>query len=174
MRNESLNQFFILFSMHAKTLMREPAVLFWGVIFPLLMALGLGLAFTQKLDTVHKVAVITAGTTIDSTNRFETFLRTRTAKSQDSLTRKEQYKISVKDKKLGNNTYVFERTSRNEAMKMLKRGEINLIVEENNAKTEFHFDPVNPEAHLTYLNLSRVINNQSTAAEDEAVAPLTT
>ncbi len=174
MRNESLNQFFILFLMHTKTLMREPAVLFWGVVFPLLMALGLGLAFTQKLDTEHKVAIIqNTETSLDSTNRFESFLKTRTKRSLDGITKKVQYRISVKDDKLGNNTYVFERTSRPEAMRMLKRGEINLIIEEKNINTEFHFDPVNPEAHLTYLNLSRVINNKKITTEDESVTPLT-
>ena len=171
---KTANQFLILFLMHAKTLMREPGVLFWGIVFPLLMALGLGLAFTQKLDTVHKVAIIkNAETGIDSSNRFETFLRTRTQKSKDSLTQKDQYKISVKDDKLGNNTYLFERTTRPEAMKMLKRGEINLIIEEKSDSVEFHFDPVNSEAHLTYLNLSRVINNSKITTKDESVVPLT-
>jgi len=159
--------------MHSKTLMREPAVLFWGVVFPLLMALGLGLAFTQKLDTIHKVAVINPGIVIDSANRFESFLKMRTKRATDSATHKVQYKITVKDAKLGNNTYIFERTSQTEAMKMLKRGEINLIIEEKNDETEFRFDPVSPEAHLTYLNLSRVINNNKITTEDESVAPLT-
>ncbi len=174
MRNQSLNQFFTLFLMHTKTLMREPAVLFWGIVFPLLMALGLGLAFTQKLDTEHTVAVIrNAEIGSDSTNRFEVFLKTRTARTRDSITQKAQYKITVKDKKLGNNTYIFERTSRPEAMRKLKRGEINLLIEEKKDSVEFHFDPVNSEAHLTYLNLSRVINNTKITTKDESVVPLT-
>ncbi len=36
---------------------REPGVLFWGILFPILMSLGLGLAFTKKADVVRKVAV---------------------------------------------------------------------------------------------------------------------
>lgn len=174
MRNQSLNQFFILFSMHTKTLMREPGVLFWGIVFPLLMALGLGLAFTQKLDVENKIAVIQnteAG--VDSTNRFELFLNTRTEKTRDSVTKIQQHKITVTDSKLGNKTYVFENTSRPEAMKMLKRGEISLMIEEKNDSIEFHFDPVNPEAQLTYLNLSRVINNSRITTKDESVVPLT-
>ncbi len=121
MRNPSLNQFFILFKMHAKTLMREPGVLFWGIVFPLLMALGLGLAFTQKLDVEHKIAVIqNTAAGVDSTNRFELFLKTRTEETRDSVTKMQQHKITVSDSKLGNKTYVFENTSRPEAMKMLK------------------------------------------------------
>ena len=43
---------------HAKELMREPAVLFWGIIFPILMALGLGIAFTQKSETTNRIGLI--------------------------------------------------------------------------------------------------------------------
>ena len=112
MDNSGKKQFLILFAMHAKTLMREPAVLFWGIVFPMLMALGLGLAFTQKLDTVNKVSVINSSESsgADSLNRFEIFLKKRTEKIKDSLTRQDQYKIIVNDKKLGNSTYIFERS----------------------------------------------------------------
>lgn len=175
MHKQERNQFFTLFIMHAKTLMREPGVLFWGIVFPLLMALGLGLAFTQKLDVVHKIAVISTTNTIrsDSPGRFETFLKNRTTKLKDNETDKEEYKITVKDKKLGNNTYIFEPATLQEATRMLKKGEINLIIEENSDSVEFHFDPVSTEAHLTYLNLSRLINNEKTAETDESVVPLT-
>ncbi len=175
MHNSGKKQFFILFAMHAKTLMREPAVLFWGIVFPLLMALGLGLAFTQKLDMVHKISVTSSreNSSADSLNRFEFFLKNRTEKIKDSLTRRDQYKITVKDKKLGNSTFIFERNSHDEAMKLLKRGEINLIIEENGGDIEFHFDPVNSEAHLTYLDLSRVINNTELTGGNESVEPLT-
>ena len=39
-------------------IMREPGVLFWGILFPILMSLGLGLAFTKKADVIRKVAII--------------------------------------------------------------------------------------------------------------------
>ena len=175
MRSSERHQFTTLFIIHAKTLMREPAVLFWGIVFPLMMALGLGLAFTQKLDTVHRIAVINkaGNSSIDPLNRFEVFLKERTTKIKDSVTNKDEYKISVADKKLGSNTYLFERTTESEATRMLKRGEINLIIEERNDNIEFHFDPVSTEAHLTYLNLSRIINNVKPAEENESVVPLT-
>ena len=51
-------QLFALFIVHAKILMREPAVLFWGIVFPILMALGLGLAFTQKKEAIHNIAIV--------------------------------------------------------------------------------------------------------------------
>ena len=172
MPDSGRNQFLTLFIIHTKSLMREPAVLFWGIIFPLLMALGLGLAFTQKTDTLHKIAVIN-NTSTDTMNRFEQFLVNRTEKFKDGITKENEYRITIKDKKLGNNTYIFIRSNLDDATKLLKRGEINLIIEENDGKTEYHFDPVNPEAKLTYLNLTKIINNEIQLSRDESIEPLT-
>ncbi|HRR93437.1 MAG TPA: hypothetical protein P5348_05575, partial [Bacteroidales bacterium] len=47
-------------------LLREPGVLFWGILFPVLMALGLGFAFTKKPVTLRKVAVIETASHADS------------------------------------------------------------------------------------------------------------
>ena len=41
-----------------REIIREPGVLFWGILFPILMSLGLGLAFTKKADVTRKIAVI--------------------------------------------------------------------------------------------------------------------
>jgi hypothetical protein len=41
-----------------REIIREPGVLFWGILFPILMSLGLGVAFTKKMDVTRKVAVI--------------------------------------------------------------------------------------------------------------------
>ena len=171
MPDKKKNQFVTLFVIHTKSLMREPAVLFWGIVFPLLMALGLGLAFTQKTDSIHKVAVI--GNSFDTTNQFENFLQNRTEKFKDSTTNKYENKITVKNEKLGNNIYIFLRSNLDEATRLLKRGEINLIIEEKNGKTEYHFDPVNPEAKLTYLNLTKIINNEEPDNDNASIEPLT-
>jgi hypothetical protein len=49
-----------------REIIREPGVLFWGIIFPILMSLGLGLAFTRKGDVIRKVAVITNEQTLQN------------------------------------------------------------------------------------------------------------
>ena len=51
------NQLWQLTSALFREIIREPGVLFWGILFPILMSLGLGLAFTKKADTVRKIAV---------------------------------------------------------------------------------------------------------------------
>ena len=41
-----------------RQIIREPGVLFWGIAFPILMSLGLGIAFTKKADVFRDVAWI--------------------------------------------------------------------------------------------------------------------
>ena len=52
------NQLVQLILLHLREFVREPGVLFWGVFFPVLMAWGLGIAFTEQRETISKVAVI--------------------------------------------------------------------------------------------------------------------
>ena len=52
------NQLWQLTSALFREIIREPGVLFWGILFPILMSLGLGLAFTKKSDVIRKVAII--------------------------------------------------------------------------------------------------------------------
>src|SRR5665811_1272799 len=51
-------QLWQLISALFREIIREPGVLFWGILFPILMSLGPGLAFTKKADVVRKVAII--------------------------------------------------------------------------------------------------------------------
>ncbi len=51
-------QLWQLISALFREIIREPGVLFWGILFPILMSLGLGLAFTKKTDVIRKVAII--------------------------------------------------------------------------------------------------------------------
>ncbi|MFO7446898.1 MAG: ABC transporter permease [Ignavibacteriaceae bacterium] len=165
------HQFTALLLAQTKELMREPAVLFWGIVFPILMALGLGLAFTQKAEIVRNIAVTGEGA---SSNKFEYFLRNRTEKivSEDNV---ERYQLTIEDEKLGNTTYIFSRMSWEEAIVQLKRGEISIILEEKNGNIEYNFDPVNPDAQLIYVNLSGIINKGDTelTENNDNIKPLT-
>jgi len=111
---------------------REPGVLFWGIGFPILMAIGLGLAFTRKPEIVRHVALIAADTG--------------------------SYSIILKDDKLGNTTFRLERMSWEEAMVQLKRGHVNVAVTIGDSGYRYHFDPMNPDAQLTYVRLAPVLN----------------
>ncbi len=172
-------QLFTLFIVHTKNLIREPAVLFWGILFPILMALGLGLAFTQKKEAVHNIAIVhnqkNSSHTIDS--KFESFLQTRTKKIKSEKESKFIYQLKIKDEKLGNSVYNFQRDNWKDAIVQLKRGEISLIIEETDVEIKYHFDPVNPDAHLTYLSLSKIIRQPPDEKQfnnsGESIEPLT-
>ncbi len=135
------------------------------------MALGLGIAFTQKANVEKHIAVIVNQQQPSSDLEFEDFLKNRTEKIKGKD--KDEYKLVIKDKKLGNTTFFFQEVNWKEATILLKRGEISLIVEETKNGTKYHFDPVSPDGQLTYLALSRLVQNKETYNDESNVEPLT-
>ena len=166
MHNQNGRQFLILFLMHSKTLMREPAVLFWGIIFPILMALGLGIAFTQKSVTTSKIGLIKNKTTMhNSSDSIVSFLDEYGQKINHD-NNKPEYHLEIKNKKLGNIVYIFQQMNWEEATKLLKKGEINLVVEDSDGTVKYHFDPSGPDAKLDYLRLSLILENNKPPKEN--------
>lgn len=159
------SQLYQLINAHFKELIREPGVLFWGIVFPILMSLGLGVAFTQKTDVVRKVAVIQKTSGSNALSKLDSLFSFRVQKvatpSRDSF----EYSITLPDEQLGNTTFLFRKTGWDEAMLMLKRGKINLILDETNGKTKYHFDPLNPDAQLSYIKLSGLLEQKETLPE---------
>lgn len=171
-----LNQLWQLILALFREITREPGVIFWGIIFPILMSLGLGLAFTRKTDVTRKVAVIRYNdTTGVATSEIYRFLRMSCIEQKSNGKDEFKWKYELKDQKLGNTYFLFYELDWNEAMVMLKRGTVNLILNSNDSKTEYHFDPVNPDAELTYLKLRGLIGpGKSVPVEDNnEIKPLT-
>ena len=159
-----------------RELIREPGVLFWGILFPILMSLGLGIAFTKKSDIIRKVAVIdTSGISAADTSPVPQFLTRLCEKNPSGSKEDYNWKYEIKDPKLGNSIFYFFSMNWEEAMISLKRGTINLILSNNGGKTEYHFDPMNSDAELTYLKLSSVIGSGKilTAGRSDMIKPLT-
>jgi ABC-type multidrug transport system permease subunit len=153
-----LNQLWYLFLSLFRELIREPGVLFWGIVFPILMSLGLGLAFTRKADMTRKVAVIDTPSGIEKdTSSLSLFLEKRCESYKAAKKDDFRWKIVVEDKKLGNSVFLFYLLDWDESMVLLKRGTVNLILRSGNNGTEYHFDPLNQDAELTYLKLSSII-----------------
>ncbi|MFZ4521991.1 MAG: ABC transporter permease [Bacteroidales bacterium] len=173
------SQLFQLIMANIRELIREPGVLFWGIIFPILMSLGLGVAFTKKKDVVTNIAVIGENHLVahptDSVSLLYNFLQKSKAEPghdpQGNLVRK----ITVPDDKLGNNTFIFHAMAWKEAMVMLKRGNLNLVLDEKNGMVQYHFDPMNPDAQLAYLKLTRMFKSPGPVADkaNPEIAPLT-
>lgn len=141
----------LLIASSFREIVREPGVLFWGIGFPILMSLGLGIAFTKKPDVIRKVAVVTPSELI----------------LKDT--------IVVSDKQLGSTTFIFEKMSWDEAIVLLKRGNFNLILDQKDGQVEYHFDPMNPDAQLCFLKLSRLFQGKPEVLPENAgqIKPLT-
>jgi ABC-type multidrug transport system permease subunit len=140
------------------------------------MTLGLGLAFSKKADVLRKVAVIQdSSITNNDSSGLIIFLNKKC--EQNLPAGKDDYfrKFEIKDEKLGNSVFLFYSLDWDESMVLLKRGTINLILKENKGKTEYHFDPLNADAELTYLKLSAIIGSGEIlpAGKTTEIKPLT-
>jgi ABC-type multidrug transport system permease subunit len=143
-----------------REIIREPGVLFWGILFPILMSLGLGLAFTKKTDVIRKVAIINnierSGAGSYNTVVVD-FLQKKCEKNLSEEKEAWRWKYIIKDEKLGNSIFLFYDMEWDEAIKLIKRGTINVLLLGLNGSVEYHFDPMNPDAQLTYMKLSNII-----------------
>lgn len=155
-----LNQLWQLISALFREIIREPGVLFWGILFPILMSLGLGLAFTKKADVIRKVAIISnieMSGTVSENVIISDFIQNNCEKNPSYENGDWQWKIVIKDEKLGNSIFLFYKMKWDEAMKLLKRGTINVLLAGFRDSVEYHFDPMNSDAELTYLKLSSIV-----------------
>jgi ABC-type multidrug transport system permease subunit len=133
--NKSLYQLFLT---NFRIFFREPAVLFWAVLFPIVMAWVLGIAFSNKGESVRTVFV-TGGPEIPEQISGE----------------------KVFGEETGNPSRVrFQKSSEEEAVKAIKRGLIVIYLEVSGDSLIYHFDPVNSDAQLTHLILDRGLHRK--------------
>ncbi len=172
------NQLWQLIIAEIRELIREPGVLFWGIVFPILMSLGLGIAFTKKPDVIRKVAVIgISGDEVrsDSSSSLYHFLgkSCETAEKPGKDTYK--WRLTLKDEKLGNSIFLFYETDWKNSMMLLKRGTVNIVMVGTPGETEYHFDPLNSDAQLSYLKLNPLIGEGKTipTESNDEIKPLT-
>lgn len=160
-----------------REIIREPGVLFWGILFPILMSLGLGLAFTKKADVIRKVAVVYSSDIRKPAkgNIIAAFLQNNCEKNDSSQKSPWKWKYVIKDEKLGNSIFLFYEMPWKDAMQLLKRGTVNVILLETDGSVEYHFDPMNPDAQLTYLKLGDIIGKGEImpATANAEIKPLT-
>ena len=172
------NQLWQLTSALFREIIREPGVLFWGILFPILMSLGLGIAFTKKADVLRKVAVINSverSVNNNNTGILSGFLNVKCERNIPTKKDTYHWKYVIKDEKLGNSIFLFYEMGWDEAMKLLKRGTINVLLLEKEGTAEYHFDPMNPDAQLTYLKLRSIIGRGEikTVISNTEIKPLT-
>jgi ABC-2 type transport system permease protein len=149
-----------------KEFYREPGIIFWAVVFPVLIAWGLGIAFTQKGEMVRTVAFVQRDAAQNSLSLKSKFPGLQTNENNIPY-------IHLGSEKMGRTLYHFIPTSWEEGIVKLKRGEINMILDLRQDSLQYHFDPMNPEAQLSYLQLSGTINNHAPDQEEAQIQPLT-
>ena len=107
-----------------KELQREPEVVFWVFLFPLLLALGLGIAFRNKPADVTSVAIVSG------------------PGAQDALAM-----IQGSPLKSSVRAEVLDPTS---AMKGFRLGKYDLVIEsDGNGGFRYRYDPARPESVLS-------------------------
>lgn len=153
-----MRQFIQLMLVEFREFFREPGVLFWAFAFPILMAWGLGVAFNNQGEQIRHVALVQshAGNTMNS------FLGKNGIDTPKKLG----------NDKLGYTNYHFKKATWEEAIRMIKRGEASVIMEENGDSIVYHFDPKNAEAQSAYMQLSRAIEGRKGTAGLTIYPPL--
>jgi ABC-type multidrug transport system permease subunit len=145
---------------------REPEVLFWGMLFPVLISIGLGLAFTQKSELRFQVHITTEG---NGHTELDSLLRQYAQPvSKDG---KELHIWKITDNTLGDTEFTFVHSDWSQAIVSIKRGESDLIVSDSLGKTVYYFDPHSSQAQLVYMKLSSLLQSP-VPATDNRQAPI--
>ena len=131
---------------------REPEVLFWGIIFPVLISIGLGLAFTQSSESKFRVVVMEKTPT-----HLDSLLSVYASTETDKQGVVHIWKIA--DKTLGNTVFHFLHNNWDAGIVSLKRGEADLLVSDSLGAIRYHFDPHNSQSQLAYLKLSALLQS---------------
>jgi len=135
-------------------LWREPEVVFWVFVFPLLLAAGLGIAFRNKPADVTSVVVI------DGAGAQKTL-----AMLQGSVDK------NPSDKSSGNARSAIQATvlDREAALKGFHFGKYDLAIEPNpDGSYTYYYDPARPESVLSRAEIDARL--QSAAGRKDAVA----
>lgn len=121
--------FYQLVLTNFRVFFREPSIIFWAVLFPLIMAWVLGIAFSNKGESVKTVYVTGSGE-IPETIAGEKLFGEESGNA-----------VRIK----------FQTATEEEAVRAIKRGVIALYIEAEGDTLIYHFDPVNADAQLTHL-----------------------
>lgn len=170
MNNIFNHQLYRLIIAHLKEIIREPAVLFWGIGFPILMAWGLGIAFSTKKEMSREIAVIQhTGTSSFQKSALSDIIEHYPGKQ------KGDFLLPLKNEKTGDINLTFHECSMDEAHVLLKKGTISLIIEVIDNKIYYFFDPANAEAQLLYELVKGVVYNGPGyySSHQDEIKPLT-
>jgi len=124
-------------------LKREPEVVFWVFVFPLLLALGLGIAFRNKPADVVSVAIVAGPSSQDA---------------QALLARSPQHKL-----------FKIQTLNAEEAQKGFRLGKFDIVIQpDGKGGLEYLYDPSRPESVLAKAEVNDAL--QTAAGRKDVVA----
>jgi ABC-2 type transport system permease protein len=138
-------------------LKREPEVVFWVFIFPLLLAAGLGIAFRNKPADITSVVVI------DGAGAQKTLAMLQTAPGKSSPDKAAPDKSSA-----AHSTIRATVLDREAALKAFHFGKYDLAIESNpDGSYTYYYDPARPESVLSRAEIDAKL--QSAAGRKDAL-----
>jgi ABC-2 type transport system permease protein len=161
----NLRALYHLISINYKEFIREPGILFWALVFPVLMAWVLGIAFSKRGELVQQIAYVR----IDSTGneKLAAFLDvSQHLYRPDSAIG--EYSRSF-DTRLGKITYRIIPVTWDSAVLMIKRGQTTIILQETRDSVYYFFDPQNADARFGYLTLYSAINDGQVVYSESSI-----
>ncbi len=168
-----LNRSFIqLILVQIREFYREPAALFWSLLFPVLMAWGLGIAFNKKPEFTKTIAVV-----IDNKMPVDSLIPLISLANPeikvDTLTKLRYLQINYGDDNTGITHFLLKPVLWEQAELMMKRGNTSLIIKKNKNNLEYHFDKLSSEAQLSHLQLSSAISGVELKKSNAEIKPMT-
>ena len=142
-QNGRWSGFLHLLMARMKELRREPEVVFWMFVFPLLLSFGLGIAFRNKPAEATSIAITSSPS----------------AQSVLSLIQNSSQKNSIRA----------EIVDSFRAAQGLRLGKYDLVVEpQSPAAVQYDYDPARPESVLSHTEVNDAL--QSSAGRKDAIA----
>ncbi len=126
-----------LIGCHVKAYLREPEAIFWTYGFPILMVLGLGLAFRNPAQIEYRFSFL---------------------ESEPALELSRQMPADADAD--ANESFGFDVVTRAQGMEQLRRSQIAVLVEVTpNSSLVYHFDDSNPESRAARLAVDNLLQS---------------
>src|SRR5215467_4809647 len=115
-----------------RELIREPEVVFWVFVFPILLALGLGIAFRNKPADITSIAIVQSAGAADVLSMIQHSPRSSTVHAQ-----------------------ILDRDA---ALLGLRLGKFDMVVvSDGKGGFEYRYDPARPESVLSHAEVDDVL-----------------
>jgi hypothetical protein len=144
----------------------------WQRRFPLLMAWILGIAFANKGNALHIVAVVDESP--DVIYSLPEWLLEKTVADSTKYSTESGLDWQVGENNGEQARFRFKSMNEDEATRALKRAQISIWMLGNPGEgIQYHFDPDNTESSLTFLLLERAFREQGSTEPQSEIQPVT-